>query len=182
LDEEKELDWCRLSKATVGSPAQLPGRPLAVQVNKLAEQIHEAMQFTTMSTMKARKPYHPKGAPWWNNDCAGVVTELCSATMPEDCKILSSQLRVAARKAKRKWADEVIGKLKLWEVATWRHGRRMNKVPPLRTENGLVHSHGDISQILSNRFFNADPTPVSTQHENAPKPLPTRALLSPPQL
>src|SRR6266446_1000561 len=176
LDEEKESDWCRLFKIAVGSPAQLPIRPLAAQVDELAKRIHEAMQYATATTMKARKPYHPKGSPWWNRDCAEVVEELRSATTPEDRKKLSSQLKAVARKAKRRWADEVIGKSNLWEVAAWRHGRRMNKVPPLCTENGLVHSHADISQALSKRFFGADSPPVPAQYEDASVPLPTREL------
>jgi hypothetical protein len=85
--------------------------------------------------MKRRRPVHPKGAPWWNADCANTTEELRSAETQEDRKRSTARLRAAARKAKRKWADEVIGKSNLWEVATWRHGRRMNKVPPLRADD-----------------------------------------------
>ncbi len=78
LDEEKETDWCQLFKIAVGRPAQLPDRPSAVQVDGLAKLIHDAMQFATASTMKVRRPYHPKSAPWWtrNRECAGVVESL----------------------------------------------------------------------------------------------------------
>ena len=136
------------------------------------------MQHATATTMKARKPYHPRSAPWWNANCTEAVATLRAASTAEDRKTYSAQLRAAARKAKWKWADEVIGKSKLWEVATWRHGRRMNKVPPLRAEEGLVHTHADsdVSKILSNRFFVETPPEVPVRLEDDPPPRATREL------
>jgi hypothetical protein len=176
LDEEKGTEWRKIFKDILGSPAPLPEKPTAAQVDELASLVHEAMQHATASSMKPRKPYHPKGAPWWNTDCAEVVLELRAAETVEDRKRQSARLRAAARKAKRKWADDVIGKSNLWEVATWRHGRKMNKIPPLRTKEGLAHTHVDISQILSRRFFVEAPPEVPARLEDDPPPCATREL------
>ena len=176
LDEEKGIEWRQQFKDVIGSPAPLPEKPTAAQVEELASQVHEAMQLATATSMKPRKQYHPKGAPWWNADCAEVVAELQAVETAEERKRHAARLRAAARKAKRKWADDVIGKSNLWEVATWRHGRRMNKIPPLRTEGGLAHTHTDISQILSNRFFVEAPPIVPNRLDDDPPPRATRAL------
>ena len=38
-------------------------------------------------------------------------------------------------------------------MAAWRHGHRTFKVPSLRGLEGLVHTHGEISNIPSHHFF-----------------------------
>ena len=176
IDEEKGREWQKCFKDKLGTVDLLPPGLEAAQIDKLANQVHEAMQHATANTMKRRKPYHPKGAPWWNMDCAKVVAALRTAESEEDRKRQAARLRAAARKAKRTWADEVIGKSNLWEVATWRHGRRMNKVPPLRDGEGIAHAHADIAQILSNRFFVETPPEVPGRLEDDPPIIPTREL------
>ena len=176
LDEENGAKWCQHFKAALGSPAPLPGKPTAAQVDELAKHTHEAMQLAMASSMKPREPYHPKSAPWWNSDCDEAAGRLQIMVTGEDQKCYSAQLRAAARKAKRKWADNVIGKSNLWEVATWRHGRKMNKIPPLRAEGGLAHTHADISKILSTRFFVEAPPVVLTRLEDDPPVRATREL------
>jgi len=52
----------------------------------------------------------------------------------------------------------------------------MNKVPPLRAEEGLIHTHADMSQILSSRFFVEAPPAVPDRLEDDPLPRETRAL------
>jgi hypothetical protein len=76
INEEKGTEWGQRFKEAVGSPAPLPEKPMAAQVEELANQVHKAMQQATVASMKPRKPYHPKGAPWWNADCTEVVLEL----------------------------------------------------------------------------------------------------------
>ena len=176
LDEGKGTEWQRQFQAALGNPDRLPVKPTAAQVDKLAKQVHEAMQQATAASMEPRKAYHPRGAPWWNNDCAEAAWTLRETVTTEDRKRQSARLRAVARKAKRKWADEVIGKSNLWEVATWRHGRKMNKVPPLRTEEGLAHTHADIAKVLSRRFFVEAPPAVPTRLEDDPPIRATREL------
>jgi hypothetical protein len=127
--------------------------------------------------MKPQNQYYLKGTPWWNMDCIETVADLWAAETAEDCKQHAAHLRAAACKAKQKWADEVIGKSNLWEVATWRHGRRMNKIPLLQKKEGLTHTHADISKILSSRFFVEAPPEVSAQLEDDLPSQETRELL-----
>jgi Reverse transcriptase (RNA-dependent DNA polymerase)/Endonuclease-reverse transcriptase len=176
IDEEKAAEWSRRFKDELGPPPPLPDQPTAEEVETLANCVHNALQNATAATMKRRRPFHPKGAPWWNADCAQVTESLRAAETREERKRHTALLRAAARKAKRKWADEVIGKSNLWEVATWRHGRRMNKVPPLRAGEMLAHEHAEISRILSDRFFVATPPPVPAQMVDDPPPRETRDL------
>ena len=176
IDETKASEWRQQFKNIVGSPDKLPAKPTAAQVDIMASRVHEAMQQVTAAVMKPRKPFHPKGAPWWNADCAETAEALRMAETTDDRQRQSARLRAAARKAKWKWADDVIGKSNLWEVATWQHGRRMNKIPPLRTEEGLSHAHADIANVLSNRFFVRAPPEVPTRLEDDPPTKETRAL------
>ena len=76
------------------------------------------------------------------------------------------------RAAKRKWADEYIEQAQLWEVAAWRHGCRLNKVPSLQGQEGIVHSHEEVSNILSQRFFPTDPKEVNPHFLDDPPPHP----------
>jgi hypothetical protein len=176
IDEEKGLEWCQQFKDVLGTPVPLPVKPTTAQVDELASQVHEAMQLVTAASMKPRRPYHPKSTPWWNADCVEVVASLRAAESEEDKKRHANRLRAAARKAKRKWADDVIGKSNLWEVATWRNGRRMNKIPPLRTQEGVAHTHADISKVLSKRFFVEAQAIVPARLEDDPPPRATREL------
>jgi hypothetical protein len=64
------------------------------------------------------------------------------------------------RAAKRKWADEYKEQAQLWDVTAWRHGHRLTKVPSLQGPEGIVHSHEDMANILSQRFFPTTPKEV----------------------
>ncbi|KAH9997875.1 hypothetical protein BJV77DRAFT_940992, partial [Russula vinacea] len=74
------------------------------------------------------------------------------------------------------WANDYIEKAQLWEVAKWRHGRKLTKVPSLQGTEGLAHSHEEISNILSRRFFPQSPPSVDHIFLDDPHPRPTRAL------
>jgi hypothetical protein len=78
--------------------------------------------------------------------------------------------------AKRLWADDYIEKSQLWEVAAWRHGRRASKVPSLKGPEGIVHTHEEISNVLSRRFFADTPPQVPPHFHDDPPARPTRTL------
>jgi hypothetical protein len=108
IDEGKVDEWSRHFKDILGPPPLLPNQPTADEVEELAKVVHNALQSATAATMKPRRPYHPRSAPWWNADCTKVTEDLRAAETQEDRKRSAALLRAAARKAKRKWADEVI--------------------------------------------------------------------------
>jgi hypothetical protein len=80
------------------------------------------------------------------------------------------------RVAKRQWANDYIEKTQLWELAAWHHGRRVSKVPSLQGPDGLVHSHEEVTDILSQRFFPQTPPRVDLVFRDDPPPHPTRTL------
>ena len=63
----------------------------------------------------------------------------------------------------------------LWKATAWRHGRCVNKIPPLLKPDGsLTSSYTDIRQVLSDRFFPTVPKPVPDSDPGDPPPLPPR--------
>jgi len=86
------------------------------------------------------------------------------------------RLKGTVHVAKRKWADEYIEKAQLWEVAAWRHGRKVSKVPSLQGPDGLVHTHEEIANVLSQHFFPQTPPEVDVDFKDDPPPRPTRTL------
>ena len=96
---------------------------------------------------------------------------------PAAKKIAQARLKGTIRTAKWSWADEYIEKAQLWEVAAWRHRRRISKVPSLRGTEGLAHSHEEIADILSHHFFTDNPPQVTPIFPDDPPPCPTRTLL-----
>jgi hypothetical protein len=87
-----------------------------------------------------------------------------------------ARLKGTVRAARRKWADEYIEKAQLWEVAAWRHGRKLSKVPSLQGPDGLIHGHEEVADILSQRFFPRFPKEVSPHFADDPPPHPPRQL------
>ena len=91
-------------------------------------------------------------------------------------RVAQARLKGTVRAAKRRWADEHIEKANLWDVAAWRHGRRVSKVPSLRGPDGLVHSHDEVAELLSQRFFAKTPPLVARRFHDDPAQQPTRQL------
>jgi hypothetical protein len=125
---------------------------------------------TNEEVFRRRKPSHPKAAPWWNTACSVATQQLRDAQTTENKGIAQARLKGTVRAAKRKWADEYIEKAQLWEVAVWRHGRRVSKVPSLQGPDGLVHTHEEVADILSQRFFTQTPPEVEPTFRDDPPP------------
>ena len=90
--------------------------------------------------------------------------------------IAHARLKGTVRAAKRKWVDKHIEKAQLWEVVAWRHGCRHTKVPALMGPEGLVHSHKEMADLLSQRFFPHTPPKVELHFPDDPPPHPTCPL------
>ena len=157
IDEQKAVEWGKCFKFHLAHTVLLPNRPTTDEVKVCTSLFHTAIQMATTATMKPRRPFHPKGSPWWNNDCTQAMEDLQTVESAEDRKCCTACLRAVAQKAKQSWGDHTIENLNLWEITTWCLGRRMNKIPPLWVEGNLAHEHADISCILSDRFFAAEP-------------------------
>jgi hypothetical protein len=134
------------------------------------------IQRTNEEIFNKRCPPHPKASLWWNAACAIVTQNLRNAQGKESRSIAHARLKGTVRAAKRRWADEYIEKAQLWDVAAWRHRRRLNKVPVLQGPEGLVHPHEEMANILSQRFFPKSPPEVDTHFPDDPPPHPMRQL------
>jgi hypothetical protein len=175
LDPERKADWIRAFKA-LPPPAPLPPLPSTAEVEDAAAALTDAIQRTSEQTFRKRRPLHRKAAQWWNDACALATQRLREARGTDSRKTAQARLKGAVRAAKRTWANEYIEQAELWDVATWRLGRRSSKVPSLKGPNGLVHAHEDIAKTLSHRFFVDTPPQVEQRFGDDPAPRPTRPL------
>ena len=176
VDPEKEEEWTQAFKERSSHYHAPLQPPTSDTVEEAAEVLMEDIQRTNQEVLSKRHPPHPRAAPWWNVDCASATQTLCDTTEPEQRKVAHARLKGTVRAAKRTWADDYIRKAQLWEVAKWRHGRKLTKVPSLQGAEGLVHTHEEVSSILSRRFFPQDPPIVDPSFADDPDPLPTRTL------
>ena len=175
VDPELEEEWISAFKALSHMPHfQLP--PTPEEVEEAAEALTKDIQRANRKVLSKRRPPHPRSAPWWTADCAAATQTLRAAGDAEERKIAHARLKGTVSAAKRLWADEYIEKAQLWEVAKWRHGRKLSKVPSLQGTEGLVHTHEEVANLLSRRFFPQSPPFVDQHFPDDPAPLPTRAM------
>jgi hypothetical protein len=177
VDPEMKEEWIKHYKS---SPPHLvlPLTPTAEEVEQAVAELFDNIQEANEKTFCRRQPTHPKAAPWWNSDCAMATRAVRSTRAGTAHKAALKQLKKTVRAAKRKWADEYIENGKLWDVANWRHGRRITKVPSLHGPEGIVHVHEEVAGVLSQRFFAKTPPSVEARFHDDPPSLPTRRLPS----
>jgi Reverse transcriptase (RNA-dependent DNA polymerase) len=175
IDPEKREEWIHAFKARP-CPPPLQHTPTPEEVEEAAAALTEDIQCTTEEIFRKRRPAHPKASPWWNAACAVATQNLRDALGTADKGIAQARLKCTVRADKRSWADKYIEDAQLWDVAKWRHGRKLSKVPSLQGPEGLVHSHEEVSNILSQRFFPKTPPAVDTHFPDDPAPHPTRRL------
>ncbi len=175
IDPEKNEEWICTFKGRLFTCPFKPN-PTKEEVEKVVKTLMTDIQLTNEAVFKKWKPLHRKASPWWNAACSIVTQNLRNAQTTERRGILQARLKGTVHIAKRRWADEYIQKAQLWEVAAWRHGRRLSKVPLLKGANGLVHTHGEVADILSQCFFPQMPPEVEKTFRDDPLPRPTQVL------
>jgi hypothetical protein len=175
VDLEKGEEWTKAFKAR-SQAALFQLTPTEAEVEKEAEAFMTDIHRTNEEILRKCCPPHPKASPWWNAACAVAAQNLRIAQTPEEKRKAQKKLKGTVRVAKRKWADEYIEKAQLWDVAAWRHGRKTSKVPSMRGPDGIVHTHEEISDILSQRFFAQTPPEVELNFPDDPPPRQTRTM------
>ena len=138
--------------------------------------LFDAFETASEEVFEKRRPTNRnKAARWWNPSCEAAVSELKAAASEEERTEAIKQLKKTTKSAKRDWADDYIRKTEVWNLAQWRHGRRLTKVSTLRnSEGGLVYEHAEMADLLANRFFNDDPAQVDPHFTDDPAPVPQR--------
>jgi hypothetical protein len=173
LDPERKPVWLQEFKAITTNPP-LGNTPNVEEVEFAAASFTADIQSTNDSTFRKCRPSHHRASPWWNAACALAAQELRSAQDAEAKATAQKRLKGTVRAAKRNWADEYIQEAELWEVTNWRHGRRLTKVPPLKNPGGIAHTHEELMEILTLRFFGQSPPEVPENFSDDPDPKPPR--------
>ena len=144
-------------------------------LDELARKTQEAIHTATEMhfTHKKRPPSCNKA--WWNDACTKAAADLRAAgtrhASQEENTALRKELTRVTRKAKREWADNVVAKGNIWEVAKWRHGRRSSDIAALRDQDGNLTFEPDaMARILADRFFVQDTGLVQVIQHNDPPP------------
>ena len=167
IDPEKSGEWiCTFKERSSIHPFQL--NPTTEEVEEAAEALMTDIQATSKMVFKRCKPLHWKASPWWNVACSVATQNLQNAQTTEMWGILQARLKGTVCVAKQKWADDYIEKAQLWEVAAWRHRRKLSKVPSLKGTDGLVHSHEEVADILLQHFFPQAPPEVKPSFKDDP--------------
>ena len=174
VDLEKGEEWTNAFKLKSHAfPFQ--ATPTEAEVKQEAMALTADIHSTNEEIFRKRRPYHPKASPWWNAACALAAQNLRNARTTETRSTAQERLKGTVRTTKRRWADEYIEKAQLWDVAAWRHGQKLTKVPSLRGPEGIVHTHDEKADILSQQFFAQSPPEVDLVFVDDPPPCPTRA-------
>jgi hypothetical protein len=145
------------------------------------EILHEAILQTCKQHLTPIKKSPPRGASWWNEDCA-ITLQQIEGTTGSDRTAASKAFRKTVREAKRTWAHtqlfETTDPETIWRLARVRKGRRSPLLPPLRDPQGVLQSDATAkSNILRDRFFpdKSNHVDIEAASIEDPKPLQTRS-------
>ena len=171
LDSGKLEEWLQALK-DMGHFLGIPPMESITDINLAVDVLFDAIDTASSTTFeKRRPPNRNKCSRWWNPDCENAVRELKEALSEEDRATASKRLKKVTQTTKRKWADEYIQNTGVWDLAKWRHGRRITRVSTLRGREGdLIFDHADMADALAQRFFNDNPAPVDTHFYDDPPP------------
>jgi len=174
IDPARKEGWTAHLRTHASAPLPMSDPPTAQECDAEAAAITTDFALANEAVFDRRKSRQPQGSPWWDAVCEDAAQAVHAAHTGEAKDIASAALRTAVRKAKRSWADDIIRSGNLWEAAKWRHGRRVTKIPSVRNEEGLVHTHEDMAHIFRDRFFASRPPEVQLDMEDDPPPAPER--------
>ena len=112
-----------------------------------------------------------RGLRWWNVHCEATLTCI-AATRGESHTTAIKDLCWTIREAKRAWSSDFLDHTtsdRLWTVTRWRHGRRVNHIPPLLKQDGsLATLTTDVHTVLVECFFPTVPLPIPPVHPDDP--------------
>jgi Reverse transcriptase (RNA-dependent DNA polymerase) len=169
IDPKKGDKWTQSFKVRSKVPL-FQANPTVEEIEDATETLMADINQTNEVIFKCRRPPHRRASPWWNAACSVATQNLRRAQTTETRGIAQARLKGTVRVVKRQWVDDYIEKSQLWELAMWRHGQRVSKVPSLQGPEGLVHIHEEIADILSQQFFPQAPPRVETFFGDDPPP------------
>ena len=154
------------------APPQSPA-----EVDTVIDGLYMALQTASETALKRKGANHARSARWWNPECSAATGKVKSALDREEKARALKALKVTTRRAKREWADALIQRSDVWEVAKWRHGRRQSGIPAIRLDHGeLTYEHEEMAEALSRRFFAEERDPIPLTFPDDPPAHSTRAF------
>src|SRR6266702_2507512 len=169
MDPAHQESWVKAFDARVPKLKGLLHSPQ--EVDTMVDLIFNAFEGASEDTLDRKGSCPAHSARWWTDDCGEVVRRVQSAETEEDRTEAKRQLKRTFQHTKRTWADNYITKSNVWEVATWRHGRRQTKIPALRVGDGmLTFEHEEMAAALSDRFFTEDTGKIEPVFKDDPPP------------
>ena len=168
LDAEDWDMWRQILNDFVPSPTTNLDTPLLI--DSCVDAIHFAFHEACSQTMKKVGRQPARRARWWTDECRDASLRLQRASANER-RPLARAFKATVRAAKRNWADAYISTANIWEVASWRHGRRSSHIPALVNHDGaLAFDHEEIASLLSERFFAEDSGTIPLRFHDDPPP------------
>jgi hypothetical protein len=155
IDPEQWEEWHAILEIELPHPRSPVTSP--TDIDMLVDAIYEAFNNACAATMKRKGTAPGFNTRWWNDECKTAAHALRDAQTPEDTRRLNLTLKRVTRWAKMEWANEYITAANIWEVTTWRHGRRSSHIAALQNADGkLTFDHEVMADTLSWRFFTED--------------------------
>lgn len=164
--------WINAFKAR-SAPFTFHQPPTKNEVEEEAAALTKDIQKTNEKIFRKWCPPYPKASLWWTVVCSLATQRLQEARITEIRGIAQVRLKDTVWTAKRKWADDYIKNDQVWKVTTWKHGRKTSKVPSLKGTQGIMHTHEEITDLLSQCFFTKDLPVVEQNFIDNPPPRPT---------
>jgi len=78
IDPDQKKEWLRAFKACP-PPSGLPFTPTTVELEQAATELLCDIQTANKQSLRKRRPFHPKVAPWWDAECAIATQNLRNA-------------------------------------------------------------------------------------------------------
>ena len=120
------------------------------QIDDCVDAIHYAFHEACSLVMKKKGRQPARRAKWWTEECKAASLALQNASRTERAT-LNRTLKKVVRAAKRDWANNYIATANIWEVASWRHGRRSSHIPALVNHDGqLTFDHKKLRLFYRN--------------------------------
>ena len=169
IDVDQWAEWHRIMRDA--SPIVYGPIQNTEEVDTIIDLIYAAFNTACSTVMKRKGTSSARSAPWWSTKLGELSKAVQQAQDDKTRQEADCTLKKAVHKAKHMWADSKITSSNVWEVAAWRHGRRMTIIPALKgEEDELVYNHKDMANILSKRFFAKDTGQVPLDLPDDPEP------------
>ena len=114
---------------------------------------------------------------WWKVACTVTATASweAAATGSDNATQTALQLTLkwVTKKVKWVWADKAVTEGNVWDVAKWRHGRKLSTISALQDPGGdLTFKPADMAHILAWQFFTQEPGNIVVSQPDDPPPQP----------